>query len=102
MPFPLAGLKVNGDERFAEQPIAGPVPAVVVPRRHLDGQVSDSEVGIYGYLSPDTRISRIGPGVLLPGIQTKLARLGNGMENPEPLACPHVKSADVAFDGALA
>src|SRR5439155_27373001 len=53
-------------------------------------------------LSPDSGVAGVGPGVLLPGVDSELARPRDGVEDPEPLAGADVESAHVALDVFLA
>ena len=98
MPQTFACPELDGDDAFAEQVVAGPIPAVIVAGRHLDRQVRDPELFIDGDLRPDARVARVGGGLVLPCVRAELAGARDGVEGPEPLARPHVEAADVSLD----
>src|SRR5262245_65381641 len=97
MPLALAGLQIHCDHAFAVQTIAGPVPSVIVACRQFHWQVNHSKFFIDAYLAPDAGVPRVGSGVTFPGVGSKLVRQRNRMENPKPLACPHIETTDISF-----
>ena len=86
MPFPLAGLQIDGHQTLAEEIVAGPCAAVVVVGRQLHGQVARPSSSSTRDLRPDAGVARVGPRVVLPRLVAELARLRNGAEQPQPLA----------------
>src|SRR4029077_13578948 len=94
-PFP--GWEIDGDETFAEQAVSRTMPAVVVTGRQLHREVHQTQLLVGGDLAPDPGIPGIRPGIFFPGVVAELARLGNRVEDPQPLAGPYVEAADVAF-----
>ena len=71
--------------------------AVVVAGRHLGRQVDEAELLVDAHLPPDAVVAGVLLGPLLPGVVAELARLRDGVEDPEPLAGAHVVAADVAL-----
>ena len=57
-------MEIECDEAIGEQIVSVPVTAVVVARRHLDGQIDDAQLFVYGDLCPHSRVARVLPGVL--------------------------------------
>src|SRR6185369_15347699 len=53
-------------------------------------------------LSPGTGVAGVGPRIVQPGVVPVLAGPGNGMEDPQPLACLDVEPTDVPLLVALA
>ena len=78
------------------------MPPVVVAGRNLDRQVGDAQLGVDGHLRPDAGVAGVLPGAILPGVVTELARLRNGVEDPEPLTAAGVEAAHVALGGGAA
>ena len=69
--------------------------AVIVVGRRAERQVHVAERFVDAHQRPDVRIARVFGGVAFPGI-VPVARLGHGLERPQPLARAHVEAADVA------
>ena len=102
VPLALAGLQIDGDEGLAEEAVAGTRAAVVVAGRRLHRQIREPELLVHADLRPHAGIAGVDPRVLVPGLVAELARLGNRVEDPQPLAGAHVEAADVALDVRLA
>ena len=97
VPLALAGVEVDRHQALGEQVVAGPVAAVVVGRRGLDRQVRDAQLLVHGDLRPDPGVAGVDGRVVQPGLAPELARLRDGVEDPQALARPHVEAADVAL-----
>ena len=97
VPLPLAGLDIERDEALVEQRVARPVAAVIIARRHFDGQVDQAELEVRAHLRPHAHVAVLQGRFILPGVVAKLAGLRNRVENPQPLARLHVEAAHVAL-----
>ncbi len=102
VPLALAGVEIDGEQRLAEQVVAGPVDAEVVARRLLDGQIDGLELRIDGDLRPDARVARVLVRAAQPALGAELAAHRHRVEDPEPLAGARVEAAHVALDVARA
>src|SRR6516165_5343884 len=102
MPFSRARADMHGDQAFPEQAVSGTMSAIIIARRELYWKISQTELRIDRDLAPHTGVSGIRPGIVQPGIDSELPRLGDCMEDPETLAGASVESTDVTFDVGLA
>ena len=97
VPDPLTRMEIERDEAIGEQIVSVPVTAVVVARRHLDGQIDDAQLFVYGDLCPHSRVARVLPGVVQPSVIAELARPRERVEDPEALAGSGVETSEVTF-----
>ena len=97
MPAPHTRMKVYSYDAFTEEPIAVPVPAIIIPGRLLDGQVDESKFLIHTHLSPDSGVTRVGGRTLCPGISPEFRGHRNRVEDPEAFAGPRVVTPDKAL-----
>ena len=102
VPLALAGPQIDGHQALAVEPGAWPMAAVVVAGRHLDRQVHQPELLVGAHLRPHAGVARVLLGAALPGVVAEFAGAGNRVENPQPLARPHVVAAHVALVVAAA
>ena len=98
VPAALAGARIDRDDRFGEQVVSRPVPAVVVAGRQLHGEIDQAELLVRAHLRPHARVARVRPGIAEPRVVAELVRLRDRVEDPQPLASPHVVAADVPLD----
>ena len=99
VPLPLARLRIQCDQRVAEQVVAGAMAAVFVHQRHADGDVDHSEVRIGGIRGPRIVLAHtFGAGcrAVRPGLRAELTRLRNEVELPHLLARADVEATDRA------
>ncbi len=96
MPQALAGTRVEGHERGAEEVRARPVGAIVVVGRRPGREVGDPARGVDRNLSPRVRAADVLVGVLRPGVVAELARMRDRSEPPDFLAGDDVVGAKVA------
>src|SRR5207244_7587507 len=96
VPHSFAGFGVKTHQALPEKAITGPMAAIQIIGRRLDRQVHVPEILVRGHRTPDTRLSRVAPGFVLPGVVTELARPWDGVEDPDALAAPRVKAAHMA------
>src|ERR1022692_4058407 len=71
---------------LSEQVVARPMAAVVVAGRHFHADINRVQIRIDGCLSPRPGVAGVGPGILLPRVDSKFAGLGDGVERPKTLA----------------
>src|SRR5436190_23071531 len=102
VPLALASLEVERYEALPEQVVAGTRSAIEVARRRLDADIDDPSSLVDRALSPGACIAGVGPGIIQPCIESKLARPRNVMEDPLTLARADIVSADEPFDIRLA
>ena len=76
--------------------------SVAIAGGKLDRQIGHVQVFVYGDLRPCAGVAGVGPGILLPGVDSKFAGPRNRVENPEALAGAHVKAAHKTFHIGLA
>src|SRR5271165_354550 len=98
IPLALAGFEIYRDQTFAEEVIAGTRSAIEVARGLLDADIDESSPFVDRDLSPGACVAGVGPGIIQPCIESKLARLRNGVEDPLTLARADIVSADISFD----
>ena len=96
VPQPLAGARVERDDRRAEQVGADPVGAVEVVGGRAERDVGDAARGVDRHLAPVVGAADVLPRVLRPGVVAELAGTRHGMERPHELAGQDVVGADVA------
>src|ERR1700704_2110555 len=78
------------------------MPTIIIASGKFHGKVSHSQFLIDGDLTPNARIAGVIRRILFPSVVTELSRLGDGVEDPQPLAGARVESSNVAFDVGLA
>ena len=98
VPLPLARLQIDRHQALAEKVVAGTVAAVVVAGRDLDREVGDAQFLVHRQVGPHARVAGVDRRVVQPGVAAELVGGRDGVENPLPLAGPHVEAADVALD----
>src|SRR5262249_62360186 len=59
VPLAPAGPEIERDEAFAEEPRAGPMAAVVVARRQLDGEEQRVGLLVHRHLRPHAGVARV-------------------------------------------
>ena len=97
VPLLHAGGEIKTDKTLAVQVVAGAMTAVVVAGGRLDGQIHEPERFIHRELRPHPRVAGGLGGVLEPRVVARLARLRNGVKDPQALAGARVVTADVAL-----
>ncbi len=88
VPLPFARLQIDGDEAFGKQIVTRSIGAKVVAGGAFDRQVGDAELRIDADLSPGSGVAGVGPRILQPRLVAELTWLRDGVEDPQPLACP--------------
>ena len=96
MPQPLAGARVEREQRSAEQVRAEPIGAVVVVGRRPGREVGDAARRVDRDLAPGVGAADVLPRVLRPRVVAELARVRDGVELPDELAGDDVEGAQVA------
>ena len=96
VPYALPGPAVQHEYAGREGVVARPVAPVVVAGCSLRGTVDPAGFRIERDRCPGGGVARIGPRVVLPGVDPELPGLRDGLEGPDELACAHIKAADVA------
>src|SRR5690242_7673491 len=98
VPLALASFEVERYEALPEKVVAGARPTIEVARGRLDADIDDPSSLVDRALSPGACIAGIGPGIIQPRIEPKLARPRDVMEDPLTLARADIVSADKPFD----
>ena len=96
VPDALAGCRLECDEAGREQVVAGPVHAVEVIRARRDWQVHVTQLRVCAHRCPDVGVPRVLPRPILPRLVSELPWLRNGVERPQQLPGPHVKTPDMS------
>ena len=91
MPVPLAGRRVQTQQRFRKQIGARPPSAIVVGARRARRHVQQSARVVDTHGPPDIRVAGDRPRVLLPRLVPKFPRLRNRIEDPHALPGPHIE-----------
>src|SRR5712691_9022967 len=97
VPLPFACLQIDRDQTLGEQIVAGPMAAVEVGCRRLDGQIHEAELLVDGHLVPDAHVAVSCPGFVFPRLVAELAGPWNRLEVPQPLPRAYVERLDEAF-----
>ena len=102
VPLALAGLHVDGDQRFREEVVAEPVGPVVVVGRRPGRQVHVAQLVVAGEHRPDVGVARVAPRIVQPRVDAELVgAVRHGMEVPGVLAGPDVPGPHPARDRLL-
>src|ERR1700730_14313119 len=96
MPYPLAGLCIQGNQAIGEQIIANSITAVEVRHRGTGRDINDSTPGIERHTGPVVGGAAGLPRVPGPGLIAKLPRTRNGMKRPAQLSGAHIERPDIA------
>ena len=94
VPDALAGPGVQAHQALREQVVAGPMAAVEIVGGRLDRQIHVAQLQVGRHRCPHPGVAAVAPGVVLPGLVAELARLGDGVEDPQLLAGARVEPAD--------
>src|SRR5438552_4661170 len=87
VPFPLAGRRIETDNRLGEQIHADAPPAPVVAAWRRRRQVQESPCLVYRQWSPHVCMACLLPRVVRPRVGTKIpGRLRNGEKDPDALS----------------
>ena len=82
VPAPLAGFRVESEDRLGEQALSRAVAAVPVVARGAGCRVGDAQFLVAADPGPDVGGAGIGRFGAVPGIESELARLGDDVEAP--------------------
>ena len=96
VPDALPGRGVQCQNAVGEQVHPFAVAAVVIEGRTACGSEHQPALGVDAHPAPVIGTAGPFPGIALPRVMPKLAGLGNGMENPAPLAAARIETPDVA------
>src|SRR4029078_9108921 len=93
MPHALSSPSLQTDDALGEQVVPVSVASVEIVGRRLGGKIDVAQLLIRRHRCPYTGVARVTPRILLPRLIPELARSGDCVKNPEPLAGAHVISA---------
>src|SRR5262249_2535080 len=100
MPFQLAGIRIECDNRIAVQIVAAAVVTVVIRTWVADAPIREVCLRVIGASDPN-RCSAMLPGVFVPSFVSRLAWSRNRIEAPCLFSCFHVigcqESSDAVF-----
>ncbi len=96
VPEPLAGARVERDDRRAEEIRADAVGAVEVVGGRAQRDEGDAALGVDGHLPPVVDAADVLVGVLRPGVVAELTRTRHGVERPHQPAGEDVVRADIS------
>src|SRR5262249_12530746 len=96
VPYLLAGRRLEAHEAVAIKAVPWTMPAIVVVGGRADRQINVAELLIRAHWRPDVGVPGFLPGIVLPSLDSGLARLGNRVEGPKQAAGAHVEAAYVA------
>ena len=83
MPDSLTVADIDCHEAVGEQVVAGAVTAVVSSSWCGEGNVDITQFLVCAQATPGAKVAGIAPAVIAPGLGTKLAFPGHGMESPQ-------------------
>ena len=95
MPDPLSRLGIQGNQRVSKQIIANAISAIEVKNSRSGGHIDNATIDIDRHAGPVVGGPGIFPRVLRPGVITKLARVGNGVERPAQGSGAYIKGSNV-------
>ena len=96
VPLPLAGRRVEAQERLAVEPGALARAAVEVVARRAHRRVQQPSLHVERHRRPDVGVARDARRSFLPRLVPRLAALRDGVEAPHLLAGARMEGADVA------
>src|SRR5688572_7597380 len=101
MPFELAGVRVERDDRIGIEVVAGTLCGIPIRSGVADSPVRQVQVWVIGACDPDRRASVL-PVVALPGFVAGLTGPGDCVETPYLTTSPRVECGDEASNAELA
>ena len=96
VPDAPAGARIQADQALPEEPVAGPLAAVIVVGGGAEGQVDEAQRLVRAHQRPDVGAARRLPGTLLPRLVAELSFPGDGAEEPPLLAGADVEASHLA------
>ena len=96
MPDALSRSCVQAHEALREKIIAVSMTSVIVSSRRFGRKIHIAELRVRGHGCPHGNVPGIFPRIAFPSVVPLLAGSRDGVENPLPLAGPHVITSDVA------
>src|SRR5688572_29632062 len=103
VPAVLSRVRVDGNDRDAEQVVAGANSAVKIGTGIAGREIDEVELGIDGRRLPDGRAAELPRGAVRgPRVMTELAGARNRVERPDELAVARAERPDLAAARHLA
>jgi hypothetical protein len=80
---------------LAEQAVPGPVAAIVITGRHLDGHIDEPELQVRAQLCPRAGVAVPQRRVVLPGLEAEFTGPWNRVKDPRPLSGANVEASPI-------